>query len=148
MNLCSLIALLTLSLLTSCAHHRSSKLPEEVTREIDFVTEVKPILSRSCLPCHHSGTLLAHFNLETREKAFRLGPTGRFIVPGSPESSRLWHLIATGHPERIDEDLMPSNGPRLTDVEKNVLYRWIEQGADWPDGEDGRLRIIQVPNEA
>ncbi len=143
-----LIALLAATgALGMCAHPEPA-LPPEVTHQVDFVTEVKPILTQHCLPCHHGGTLLNDFNLETKEKAFRLGRNGPLIVPHSPETSRVWYLLATPHPSKPGEDLMPSHGDRLTDTEKNILYQWIEQGAAWPDGEAGRLHPISEPNEA
>ena len=115
--------------------------------EVDFVSDVKPILMNQCLPCHHSGTALGGFNLETEERALSTGRHGPFIEPGSPERSRLWQLVSASHPERTDEDLMPAHGPRLTAEEKRVLYRWIEQGATWPDAEQGRLRPLQNPRQ-
>ena len=147
MNVRCLILLVASGSLAACSHSSSRALPPEVTRTVEF-KEVKPILTNQCLPCHNSGNLLSHFNLETKEKAFRTAPTGPFIVPGYPESSRLWTLLTTVHPQKAEEDLMPSHGPPLTDDEKNLIYRWIEQGAIWPGGEEGRLRPIQDPRGA
>lgn len=152
------LLVLGLALLAGCQHSENNQpssddrvaLPADVTRRIDFATEVKPILSHHCLPCHHRETLLSDFHLENREQAF--GYLGRGdekpIVPSSPETSGLWEMIMTPHPLKGDEDAMPINGPRLTDEEKNIIYRWIEQGAEWPDGEAGQLRPITIPNHA
>jgi len=129
----------------ACAHLDSD--PSIDPGEVDFVTEVKPILMNQCLPCHHSGTGLGGFKLETEERALRPGKHGPFIEPGSPEQSRLWQLVSASHPARSDEDLMPAHGPRLSSEEKRILYLWIEQGATWPDGERGRLRPLQNPNQ-
>ena len=155
------LLLIAVALLAGCQHSElpsplsppstdSAGLPAEATRQIDFATEVKPILSHHCLPCHHRGTLLSDFHLETREQAF--GYLGRGdekpIVPDSPETSGMWEMLMTPHPLKQGEDAMPSNGPRLTDEEKNIIYRWIEQGAEWPEGEAGRLQPIKVTNQA
>ena len=130
-----------------CAHN-SSKLPEDVTRTVSFEKEVKPILTTQCLPCHHSGTALSVYSLETREQAFTDGKYGPPIVPGFPESSRVWFFLSTEHATKAAEDMMPSNGPRLTDEEKNRIYRWIEQGAHWPVDEAGQLTPLQDPHQA
>ena len=119
-----------------------------LTQPVDFAADVKPILTVHCLPCHHSGTLLSEFNLETRAKAFRATSQGLPLVPGYPEASLLWQLITSPHPIKGSEDQMPSNGPRLTMEEKAIIHRWIEEGAVWPDNASGHLHPIREPNEA
>ena len=49
----------------ACVYSDSDSDPSVNPGEIDFVTEIKPILMNQCLPCHHSGTALGGFNLET-----------------------------------------------------------------------------------
>lgn len=123
--------------------------PPQAVRSIDFVEDIKPILTNQCLPCHNNQVNFGRFSMETEDKALlRTKDPGPFIVPGFPEGSRLWQVVTQAHGERQGEDRMPMNGPRLTEEEKQALYQWIEQGAPWPDGEPGHLRTIAEPNQA
>jgi hypothetical protein len=135
-----------IALLIACQHFESG--PEVDTGAVDFVRDVKPLLMDQCLPCHHSDVAFGGFNLETEAKALTPGRHGRFIDPGNPEGSLLWQLVTSKHPDQFGEDLMPANGPRLSREDKRMLYRWIEQGATWPDAEPGHLHPLQDPNEA
>ncbi|MBX2877410.1 MAG: DUF1553 domain-containing protein [Saprospiraceae bacterium] len=107
----------------------SQQLPEQ----IDFNFHVKPILSDKCYFCH--GPDLANqkagFSLHTEEEAFSvLENSGkRAIVPGKPASSELVHRILSDQAE-IQMPPVESNLP-LTDYEKALLVRWIEQGAEY-----------------
>lgn len=105
----------------------SQQLPER----IDFNFHVKPILSDKCYFCH--GPDLANqkagFSLHTEEEAFSLLENSgkRAIVPGRPENSELVHRILSDQGE-IQMPPPESNLP-LTDYEKALLIKWIEQGA-------------------
>jgi hypothetical protein len=92
--------------------------------------------------------LLSDFNIETRANALSEGPRGPHLIPGDPEASRFWNLVNAPHPLHIGEDRMPSHGPRLTEAEKALLYRWIQEGAAWPSGPEGRLVPLQSPHQA
>ncbi|HUF63633.1 MAG TPA: c-type cytochrome domain-containing protein [Verrucomicrobiales bacterium] len=107
----------------------SPALPEK----IDFVTHVKPLLKTHCLPCHNTGLLLGNLNLENRELAF----SSPFIIPGQPSASKFYTVTLLT--EGKHAEAMPPEGPRLSDENKEVLRRWIEQGAPWPEGPEGTL---------
>lgn len=104
---------------------------QQLPKEIDFNFHVKPILSDKCYFCH--GPDLANqkagFSLHTEEEAFSLLENSgkRAIVPGKPERSELVHRILS---EQTEIQMPPpeSNLP-LTDYEKALLIKWIEQGA-------------------
>jgi hypothetical protein len=104
-----------------------------------FLTEVKPVLERQCLRCHSGPTPPAGLSLEHHDGgAFKRRPDGRsFLVPGQPDASLLIRSVARGgtHPK-----LMPRLDVSLTDDEIGVLREWVEEGAGWPRGREGRLR--------
>ncbi|WP_299762523.1 PSD1 and planctomycete cytochrome C domain-containing protein [uncultured Dokdonia sp.] len=103
---------------------------------IDYIFDVKPILSDRCYLCHgpDDGTREANLRLDTKEGAFAaIGPNqDRFaIVPNDTLTSQLVsriHAVGT-------EKLMPPEDSNLslTDYEKQVLTKWIDQGAVWKD---------------
>ena len=105
--------------------------------EIDFVTQVKPILEHRCMECH-SGVApaggLAFHNREVMLKTFRGG--SKLIDPGYPDRSLLFLAVSRfgAHPT-----MMPGDGWRLTEGQRNTLREWIAQGAEWPKGASGRL---------
>ncbi|MGD1889024.1 MAG: DUF1553 domain-containing protein [Cyclobacteriaceae bacterium] len=101
--------------------------------EIDFNLHVKPILSDKCFFCH--GPDLANqeagLRLDTQEGAYsKLVDTGnQAIVPGKVAKSELVHRIISE-----DEEVQmppPESNLTLTDREKAVLIRWIEEGAEY-----------------
>ncbi len=100
---------------------------------IDFRRDIRPILSDNCFHCHgpDKNTRLMNLRLDTRDGAFEERKTGRVIVPGDPKSSLLYARI-TAEPEarRMPP---PSSHKKLTDAQKDLLRRWIEQGAPWKD---------------
>ena len=108
------------------------KLPET----IDYIFHVKPILSDRCYLCHgpDEGTREAGLRLDTKEGAY--AAIGKHldkyaIVPGDVEASRLVYRINNTDKEQI----MPpvSSNLSLSNYEKQILTKWIEQGAVWKD---------------
>lgn len=101
---------------------------------IDFNWQVRPILSDRCFKCHGPDEKKreAGLRLDTEEGAFAaLGETKDHfaIVPGRPEQSTLVQRIWSVHPDSMMP--APASNLSLTDAEKNILTRWIEQGAHW-----------------
>ncbi|WP_236971797.1 DUF1553 domain-containing protein [Membranihabitans marinus] len=120
-----------------------SPLPEELVEasvdipdNIDFNYDVKPILSDKCFSCHGPDLdgLKGDLRLDIAESAYSaLGDHGdRYaIVPGKLSKSELFHRIISD-----DEEVMmppPNSNLVLTDREKAILSRWIEQGAEYKD---------------
>lgn len=103
---------------------------------IDYIFDVKPILSDRCYLCHgpDEGTREANLRLDIKEDAFKaLGrELDRFaIVPGDTLSSHLVNRIN----HKDSEKMMPPEDSNLSlsDYEKRVLTKWVEQGAVWKD---------------
>jgi hypothetical protein len=105
------------------------KVPSE---SIDFNRDVRPILAENCLACH--GFDPAHreagLRLDTFEGATEDRDGSRGIAPGNLDQSQLWQRITS-----MDSDeVMPPPGsqkPPLNATQKEVLKRWIEQGAKY-----------------
>ncbi len=100
-----------------------------VTRnEVDFSTEVKPIINNHCIACHggvkKSGGFSLLFEDEAKEK-LESGDYG--IVAGHPGDSKVIELIKSDDPELR----MPYDKEPLTKEEIKTLTRWIKQGAKW-----------------
>src|SRR5262249_35811941 len=72
--------------------------------------------------CHSGNTPKGKLNLSRREAALRGGESGAAIVPGRPDESFLW--------EQVESGAMPPKAA-LTESERQVLRRWIADGALW-----------------
>ena len=97
---------------------------------------VKPILSDRCYLCHgpDEGTREAGLRLDTKEGAYAaIGEhLDRYaIVPNNIEASQLVHKINSQDPEKVMPP--PDSNLKLSDYEKKILTKWVEQGAEWKD---------------
>lgn len=99
---------------------------------IDFRRDVLPILSENCFACHgfDEGAREAGLRLDVREGATGETDSGLVaILPGKPAASELVHRISTDDPDfRMPP---PEVGKRLTASQREVLVRWIQQGAEY-----------------
>ncbi len=92
--------------------------------KVSYNFEVRPILAAKCFGCHGSdaGDRKGDLRLDTFEDA-----TVSAIQPGNPEASELMHRVLSRDPDEV----MPPPGKHdeLTAEQKEVLRRWISQGA-------------------
>ena len=108
--------------------------PMALSREeapVSFRNQVRPILSDKCFACHgpDENTRDADLRLDTQEGAFADLGGYAAIVPGDLEKSELIARIFTDDPD----DLMPpakAHKP-LPPEEREILKRWIAEGAPW-----------------
>jgi len=129
------LPVLTALLLVNC----SSELPEDVLQaynqlddQIDFNTQVKPILSDKCFQCHgpDQAKQKAGLRLDLSETAYSELPDnpGKFAIkPGNLSKSEVFHRIISD-----DSDYMmpsPESNLQLTPKEQAILIKWIEQKA-------------------
>lgn len=101
---------------------------------VDFNFEVRPLLSDRCFFCHgpDDKARKAKLRLDQREGLFQPRKDGTWIIkPGDPASSELMKRVLTTDPD----DVMPppESHLELTSAEKDLLRRWIGQGAEWGD---------------
>src|SRR5437879_1324707 len=90
-----------------------------------FSRDISPIISENCLRCHgpDEKARKAKLRLDTRE-----GVAG-VVVPGKSTQSELIRRVTAGS----EDDVMPppSSKRKLTTQQKEVLRRWVDQGAHW-----------------
>jgi hypothetical protein len=108
----------------------------KVPEKIDYIFHVKPILSDRCYLCHgpDDGTREAGLRLDVKEGAYAaIGEHfDRYaIVPGDVATSQMAFRINSDDPLKrmppVDSNLS------LTDYEKQILTKWIGQGAEWKE---------------
>ncbi|MDA7618106.1 DUF1553 domain-containing protein [Verrucomicrobia bacterium] len=102
---------------------------------VNFNSQIRPILSDRCYPCHgpDKETRKAHLRLDLKKNAFsRLeGSQDRAFVKGDLEKSIAWQKIVT----HATEDRMPppESGLKISVGEMDLIKQWIEQGAEWQE---------------
>ena len=94
--------------------------------KVDFGRDIQPVFRQSCIGCHGPSQQLAGLRLDRKSSVFKDG--ARRVVPGSSENSFLFHRIA-GSAYGMQ---MPPTGPLGAD-KVQLIKRWIDQGADWPE---------------
>lgn len=129
--------LLALTFVSSASAVDTSKLPLPVPRKVDFAKEIYPIFADKCISCHGPQKQKGKYRMDTKEFALKPGKEGPFIIPGSSEKSPIVHMVAG----LIEEGLMPPPSDKpgesepLTKEQIALLRAWIDQGANWPEGE-------------
>lgn len=99
---------------------------------VDFVRDVRPIFERHCLDCHGEDRQRSGLRLDVKAAALKGGEYhAPNIVPGKAKESPLIRFVSSEGDER-----MPPKGEGLTEAEIATLSRWIDEGANWPDGVD------------
>lgn len=99
--------------------------------QINFGEDVQPILAEHCYACHgpDAEARKAKLRLDVPESALADREGYAPIVPGDSEASKLVALILS---EDADEVMPPPKHKKpLSEAQKQILVRWIEQGAKY-----------------
>lgn len=105
---------------------------QDSTTKIEFQRDIQPILAEHCSHCHgvDASTREGGLRLDVQQDAFRGGDSGvPAIKPGKAPESELVKRIHS-----MDADSMmppPSEKKPLSAAQKELLEKWINQGADY-----------------
>ena len=110
-----MIAGLLLSSLADATILQAAEAPE-------FARDIAPLLATRCLGCHSGEEPQGGLDLTSLAAARQGGESGTALTPANLEQSTLW--------QRIHDGDMPPKKP-LPDVERDLIRRWIESGANW-----------------
>lgn len=96
---------------------------------IDFLKDIRPLLSNSCFRCHgpDESTREGNLRLDLQDATLAGGDSGPAIVPGDLDNSELWRRIITDDPS--EQMPPPDTTPRLSSTQQQLLAAWIESGA-------------------
>jgi len=91
--------------------------------KVDFVRDIQPIFQTHCAGCHGAQKALGQLRLDSKQSAARV------LKPGDSQASRLLQrVLGLG-----GEPRMPKGGEPLKPEQIELLRRWIDEGALWPD---------------
>ena len=125
--------------LTGVAAREGGWARREVTREVTFERDIRPIFAARCLGCHNGARQSGGLRLDQREAAVR----DSIIIPGRAAESHLYQRITT-----TGAEAMPPTGERLTADQTALIREWIEAGAKWPAEEPAGVASGQAVAEA
>ena len=94
--------------------------------KVDYLTQIKPILSTKCYSCHGALKQKGKLRLETRDLMLK----GEAIIPGNPQESLILERVLDEGEDRMPP---PEEGAALKPAEIELLRQWISEGANAPD---------------
>jgi hypothetical protein len=96
--------------------------PLQPADDVDFSRQIQPVFAESCYRCHGPNVQMAGLRLDMRPKT-------EIITPRDSAHSRLIQRVTSG-------DIhvrMPLGGPPLASENIDLLRKWIDSGAAWPE---------------
>src|SRR5689334_13648291 len=97
--------------------------------KVDFLRDIQPIFQANCWRCHGEQKASGQLRLDSKAAAIKGGISGAVIVPGDSNASRLLRRVRGEGGEKR----MPLGGESLGAQQIELLARWIDEGAVWPD---------------
>ncbi len=111
------------------------------TQKIDFKRDIEPLFAATCVQCHGAKKAAGQLRLDGKQAALKGGISGAVFVPGNSKASRLLaRVLGAGGEQR-----MPLGGEPLKPEQIELLRRWIDEGAVWPEG-DGATEQSAIRN--
>ena len=114
-----LLMMFVFSSISAAAHGEES---------VDYVRDIKPILSRRCYSCHGALKQKNELRLDTADFAKKGGVSGPAVVSGQSAASLILDAIQGTN----DVPHMPPEGEPLTSEQIGLIQRWIDAGANAP----------------
>jgi len=106
--------------------------PLRAAEPVDYLRDIKPLLTVRCLACHGALQQKAELRVDTVKSILAGGNNGPALVPGRPEDSSLLERITLADKRRMPPE---SEGEGLTAKQIALVRDWIAQGAKGPTDE-------------
>ena len=90
--------------------------------DVDFARQIQPIFAESCYGCHGPKVQMGGLRLDVR-------PAANIIAPGASAKSLIIQRVASTDAHTR----MPLGGPALSAEKIELLRKWVDAGAAWPD---------------
>ena len=99
--------------------------------KVDFAREIQPILQTACTPCHFGEKPKADLHLGNKSLALKQ------VIPGNGQGSRLVQRLLGLNGEKR----MPLGREALPAAQIELVKRWIDEGANWPEAASTDAKI-------
>ncbi|GMV92110.1 MAG: hypothetical protein AMXMBFR82_18880 [Candidatus Hydrogenedentota bacterium] len=107
--------------------------------EVDFESQIAPILEERCYACHSSDKRKGGLSLESLADAQLGGDSGPAVQPGDTAASELIRRITSDD----EAERMPPKGDPLPEETISLLRTWIEEGVSWGDTESAAQEPLE-----
>ena len=117
------------SLLLILAAAAAAQGADSTPAKVEFNRDIRPILADVCFQCHgpDPGSRQADLRIDREEDVF--GRDKPLVVRGKPEESPLYSRITSTDPDQVMPP--PKAHKQLKPEQKELLKRWIIEGAKW-----------------
>jgi hypothetical protein len=111
---------------------------EHSNRKMTYGDDLIPLFEQNCIKCHggpdprRKGRIMKKGGLDLT----KIDSIKEVIESGQPKDSLLYSLTVTDD----EDEIMPPKGRHLSTSEAQLIYKWIEQGADFAN-------FVYVPKE-
>jgi hypothetical protein len=106
-------------------------IPEpEGDETVSFTEDIAPFMANLCVGCHSGNNPRGGLSLVSFYDMMKGGDSGRVVLPGNVEGSRLFRLVGG-----LENPRMPQGQARITRQNYEDLRKWFEEGNTF-DGED------------
>ncbi len=125
---CRLLLLVTSVFALSASAVAEQTESDDQLKPVSYKTDIEPIVSRHCYGCHQGAKQQGSYVMTGFDSLLAGGESEQVaIVPGKPDESHLIELITP-----VDGDAaMPADPFKpLSEVEINLIRRWITEGAN------------------
>ncbi len=108
--------------------------------EVSYYRDVRPIVQQNCQGCHQPAKDSGGYVMTSHAGLLKNGDSDLpAIVPGKPEES---YLVSQITPQDGKPPLMPKGKEPLTDLQANLIKKWIAQGAKDDTPASARLAVV------
>lgn len=101
--------------------------------------KARAVLEVNCVECHTTEEAKGGLIMTSAVDFMSTGDSGKSLIPGDPKNSSIYNRVTL---PPGDDDRMPpkKHGEPLSSDDIASLRKWIESGAEWPEGETLRPR--------
>src|SRR5690349_22899009 len=97
--------------------------PAKAEDKVNYAEHLAPLVEANCAKCHNGDKKKGDLDLTSYASALAGGASGKVVVPGDAEASKLIKVIT-----HAEEPNMPPNRGPLADKEIAVFKKWIAGG--------------------
>jgi len=108
--------------------------------KVDFAKDIHPILQQNCVKCHGAEKQKGKLRLDSREAALKGGKGGPALIAGDSAKSDAFRRVTL---PKSDDDFMPTEGEPLPKAQLDLIKKWIDEGAVWPE-----MAVKEAPKAA
>lgn len=122
----SVVTLAAVSVAAAAATRPATPPKPATVARLTYEKDVLPLLQGRCFGCHGASQPHAGLDIHSVSDLIEGGHSGTSVVPGAPEKSLLYQMLADGR--------MPKGGGRFSPAELKVVAAWIRTGAQGKPG--------------